>query len=70
MKSTEQLLNGQASAQELREGRAWIKEQMRDIVNSAEKQSRDLNKEEDARFMKFDEDYQALTRKLERQQAC
>jgi|DEB0MinimDraft_6_1074348.scaffolds.fasta_scaffold13597_3 HK97 family phage major capsid protein len=68
MKSTEQLLNGQASAQELREGRAWIKEQMRDIVNSAEKQSRDLNKEEDERFMKFDEDYQALTRKLERQQ--
>lgn len=67
MKTTEELLNGQASAKQLRDGRAWIKEQMRDIVQSAQKENRDLTAAEDERFMKFDKDFESLTRKLERQ---
>jgi len=67
MKTTEELLNGQASAHELEEGRAWVKEQMRDIVRNAEKEERSLTKEEDARFNKFDSDFNAIQRKLETQ---
>jgi HK97 family phage major capsid protein len=63
-KTTEELLNGQATAKELREGRARIKEQMRDIVRTAEKEGRSLNQEEKDRFGKFDTDYEGLSEKL------
>lgn len=63
-KTTDDLLNGQASGKELREGRARIKEQMRDIVRTAEGESRGLSAEEKARFARFDQDFEGLTEKL------
>lgn len=67
MKTTEELLNSQASVKELEDGRAWVREQMRDIVRNAEKEERSLSAEEDEKFNKFDADYNKLQRKLETQ---
>lgn len=49
------------TSHQLREERAVIREQMRDIVRNAEKEGREITAEEQARFDKFDQDFEALT---------
>lgn len=68
MKSTEQLLTGQATVKELREHRAWINEQLHDIVRNAEKEGRGMTPEEEARFDRFYQDDKAVLEKVERQE--
>lgn len=67
VKTTEELLSGQATSRELLEGRARIKEQMRDIVRAAESRGESLNAEEKDRFSRFDQDYEALSEKIQLQ---
>jgi HK97 family phage major capsid protein len=66
MKTTDQLINGQASEKELLEARAYCKSQMLDIQRAAEKEGRDVNDEEWARWEKFNSDFDQLTEKRER----
>lgn len=66
MKTTKQLLNGQASEKELIEGRAYVREQMLDIQRNASNEGRDVNDEEWQRWEKLDADFNALTEKRDR----
>ena len=54
------------TSKELLEQRAAIREQMRDIVRNAEKESRAvLSAEENERFGQFDAEYNSITEQLE-----
>ena len=51
---------------QLRDERAVIDEQQRDIVAQAEKEGRDMSAEEWARFEKFQADWKAATEEIEK----
>lgn len=56
------------SLRELLDQRAALLQTMKEVVDAAEAEKRDLNAEEEERYAKMKADWEALTRRIERRQ--